>query len=225
MILEKVLETDNGYILIGKFHSINLPDGAQGFGITPWPKVTDADGQEVSFTTPVDIELDEDDLSAQVFSWAIEIDGKQFNWPLTIAFQSLNAYYPDAQTEFEFATGPNPQMGQVWDLNLDLEIAGYPLRVVSATRTEDGYDFAFEGESWIRYVDVTIAGTTPKAGRGGGQDSDGKGHFISSAGRYEEIPSGKLTIILNNPAIEFPGTWQLQWQPDDAFPGTNLPEQ
>jgi len=217
LALEKVIETESGYILSGKFYSIDLPQDAQAMGISQWPKITNAAGQEIPFTTPNDIDLYSDEMG--VFPWAYEINGKQFNWPLTITFEYLSVEYTTAQTEFEFDTGPDPKTAQTWQLNRDLEIAGYSLRVTYITRTQNGYIFHFEFDSKdnMNAVNVDIKGT-PHSSATSGAEGNGPGfssqetHLIYDG----EIPSGKLTVILSAPSVELRGNWQLQWQPDQT---------
>src|SRR6266545_6898442 len=215
VVLEKVIETDTGYVLVGKFHSIDLPQDAQAMGISQWPKITDANGQEIPFTTPNDLDISSDEMG--VFPWAYQIEGKQFNWPLTIIFEYLAVEYTSAQTEFEFDTGPDPKTAQEWRLDRDLEIADYPLRVTYITRAQDGYIFHFESKDSLRGVNVDIKGTPHSSATGGGE-GNGTG-YTSQETRliYDgEIPSGKSTVILSAPVVELRGNWRLQWQPDNT---------
>jgi hypothetical protein len=209
LVLEKVIETDKGYILIGRFYSIGLPEGTQALHLNGWPQITDASGHVVPFNEPD--EFVEHARQGGEVPWAYKIEGKQFDWPLILTFESLAVEHSDARTEFEFDTGPNPQTGQVRELNLDLEIAGYPLRIASATRTEEGYSFDIKTDPAVQSVRLEIAGMATSGGEG-----DGNGHLSVSVTYEGEIPSGNLTVLLSRPMVERSGHWQLQWQPDNT---------
>lgn len=86
--LENVIETDGGYILIGKFRSIDLPMNAKALGISDWMKITDVNGQAIEAFPPNDL-----DLTSEVygeFYWAYEIKGKNLAWPLTITLEAVS---------------------------------------------------------------------------------------------------------------------------------------
>ncbi|MBK8422212.1 hypothetical protein [Candidatus Villigracilis saccharophilus] len=49
MTIEKIVETDRGFILIGSFNSNSLPQGASALDFSTYPVFTDANGQEVLY--------------------------------------------------------------------------------------------------------------------------------------------------------------------------------
>lgn len=209
LVLEKVIETDTGYILTGRFYSIGLPEGTRALHLNGWPQITDASGHAVPFNEPD--EFIEHARQGGEVPWAYKIEGKQFDWPLILTFESLTLEHTDVRTEFEFDTGTNPQTGQVWELNHDLEIAGYPLHIASATRTEEGYSFDIEIDPAVQSVRLEMDSMATS-----GSEGDGNGHFSMSVTFDSEIPSGNLTVLLDRPMLELSGHWQLQWQPDNA---------
>jgi len=213
MTLEKVIETESGYILVGKFRSIGLPQGAEAVTFSMPPKITDASGQEVQYNF-ANYQADIPDIETEkdAFSWAFEIEGKQFNWPLTITVNSVAVEYSSVQTSFEFDAGPNPKEGQEWDLYIDLgELAGYPVRVVKAIRRPDGYEFYFKSTAIFHGIDLQIEDSIQ-----GLTGMDGPGDFASEVNFAGEIPSGKSTVLVSRPVVATPGYWQLQWQPENA---------
>lgn len=213
MVLEKVIETETGYILIGKFHSVDLPNGANAVQFSSWPKITDANGQSILFT----LENQEFDLPAEktvpgTFAWAFHIEGKSFHWPLTISPVSVAVVYGSAQAQFEFDAGPSPQNGQVWELNLDLgEMAGYPVKVTRVIGRPDGYEFYFESPQIFHGINVTIGDSVQ-----GPTGMDGVGLFSSNITFANGIRSGRLEVLVTHPIVALSGNWQLQWQPKNA---------
>lgn len=221
LVLEKVTETEDGYVLIGKFRSIGLPEGAQAVSFSNLPKITDAGGKEIQFT-PVD--PSSENTEQGTFPWAFEIKGKQFKLPLTIKPDLVAVKYENAQTKFEFNTEANPPDDQVqeldalgntinspiWNLDIDLgSLAGYPVRVVKAIRRANGYEFYFKSTAIFHGVDVQLEDSTQ--GLTGMNAPDEFSSAVTFAGK---VPSGKLTVLVSHPVIATPGSWELQWQPE-----------
>lgn len=212
LVLEKVIETEKGYMLAGTFHSMGLPQGAKAVQFANWPRITDASGQEVSFTLAnYELGLPLEKTQSGVFSWAFEIDGKSFNWPLTIRPDLLAVEYENAQAQFEFDAGPNPQNEQVWDLNVDLDLAGYAVRVVRVIGRSDGYEFFFESPQMFHGITLEIQGATEQL-----TGMNGVGEFSSHVKFAGGIPTNKLIVLVTHPIVAVQGSWQLQWQPENA---------
>ncbi|MBL0348710.1 hypothetical protein [Candidatus Villigracilis affinis] len=205
--LEKIAETEKGYIFVGTFDSTGLPQGAQAMDFSTFPIFTDADGQDVIYDF-ANFQLDQPAELPPVgsFPWAFEIIGKDHAYPLTMTVSAVAAQYSESSASFEFDAGPNPQEGQVWDLNQDIELAGFPVRVVKAIRTADGYSFDFESAAMFHGVSLAIGNSLP-VGSGLGDP----GHFISVVRFEGEVPSGKLTVQASNPVVAVSGNWQIQW--------------
>lgn len=212
LTLDRYVELDNGYLLIGAFHNVNLPNGLTFTGgeQTGALKVTDANGQAVATEPDYDVQIS---LSSSEFSspWAFKIKGKQFAWPLTITLQEAMVHLPEQQVKFAFDTGLNPQAGQEWALNKDVDMNGYHARLISIRRRADGYTFILQPDPQVVSVGAWFEGYTAIGG-GGGPNSQG----------YQELsityantpPAGKLTIVLSIQMVLVPGPWSVTWQPD-----------
>jgi hypothetical protein len=211
-VLEAVEETEHGYILIGKFHSVDLPEGAKAVQFSSWPKIIDANGQSVLFTWEnQEFAPPAEKTALGTFAWAFHIEGKSFHWPLTISLDSVAVEYGNAQAQFEFDAGPNPQDGQVWELNLDLgEIAGHPVKVTRVIGRPNGYEFYFKSPQVFRGINVTVGDSAQ-----GLTGMDGAGLFSSNITFANGIPSGRLEVLVH-PVLALSGNWQLQWQPENA---------
>jgi hypothetical protein len=215
MTLEKVIETEQGYILVGKFQSTGLPPNTAAVNFPTWFRITDANGQEIPYTLPNnELGLPLENLEKGAFSWAVELDTKSFSGPLTISSELLGVEYEDAQAQFEFDSGPNPQDGQVWDhLNIDFELAGHPIHVNNVIRTPEGYQFSFESQDATMFQGASLAMGDSLPGMTG---MDSPSSFMSEVKYAGEIPAGKLTVVVTQPVINMPGLWQIQWKPDKA---------
>jgi Tol biopolymer transport system component len=227
LVIEKVIETENGYILAGTFSSAGLPQDAQAESFSNWPKIIDANGQEIQFTfANYELDLPFEKKEKGVFPWAFEVEGKQFNWPLTIMADLVAAEYQNIQTKFEFDTEAKPPDDHaqeldasgktvdypIWNVDIGLgELGGYPVRVVRIIRRADGYEFYFKSSAIFHGIDLQIEDSIQ-----GLTGMDGPGDFASEVKFAGKIPSGKLTVLVSRPVIATPGYWQLQWQPENA---------
>ena len=214
LVVEKVIETQNSYILLGRFYSIGFPEGVIAVSESLWNTaiITDAKGRKISFTNPNGIELTGEPGN---FPWAFEIPGKEHPWPLTITFKQVRVLITNAQADFMFDAGSNPQGGQKWDVDHDIAIAEYSLHLDYVLHTGTGYRLKFAdnpvvASMMMEIVDAENPGS-PSLRGGGGNGSDGLTCRIDFE---EEVPSGKMTIRLFHLEINIDGTWQLQWKPD-----------
>lgn len=214
MILEQVIETDDGYILIGKFRSIGLPEHAKANGISRWIKITDADGHEIEALNFNNLEPSN---TFGEFTWGYEIKGKHYAWPLTLTIDDVNALFYRQITEFEFDTGLNPQVGQKWFLNKDVRFEGYAIRVLSVERTNKGYSFIFKADPNVIGITAEIK-DFPYSNSYGGNDGFGKGDLYFGGGFEGEPPSGKLTVELGWLHASIHGPWQVQWSAENLLP-------
>ncbi|MBC7877639.1 MAG: hypothetical protein H7Y59_10765 [Anaerolineales bacterium] len=219
LVLEKVTETKNGYILLGRFYSIEFPDGFTASGDANNTIITDANGQNISWAFPKDTLS----LTGETgnFPWAYEIEGKEHAWPLTITFNSVRADVTDTQAEFDFDTGPNPQGGQKWTVDEDIAINGYSVHVDNIRLYKGmGYIVKFAYNPDIAEVELEIVnaenpGSTFIGGSSSWEVVEGIHSGISYNLQYEgEVPSGKMKIRFNKLWVNIKGKWQLQWQPD-----------
>jgi hypothetical protein len=223
--VERTIELEDGYILIGSFHSITT---ATGLVTSPYVwaiRITDAVGKDVAYQYASDIDLPSADESSS--PWAYQIQGKDHEWPLTLTVDSLDATLAGDQATFRFDTGPAPQAGQQWTINQDFHLGDYTVRVLQVTRNPDGYGFSFQADPNVQSVAVDITGPDPSiqpAGGGGGGSGDGSfGVGVSYNG---PIPEGPLTVVLRDLTIRIPGSWSIEWEPENpAAQAGQIPSQ
>jgi hypothetical protein len=210
------IETSDGYILIGQFQPQSQP--GESVQVTGAEEIRDASGKKVSYTYPLDVG---NEVGA---GWAAQFKAAGLVYPLTISFSGviLLPADPSATAQFTFDAGSNPQPGQVWTLNQDIQLAGHTLTLVSVTANSQGdYSFEFHGDPKVYGASVQIEGYTPNGGGGGGGGGLTDGTFYSSLS-YAQLPTGVLTVTLSNlTLIGDSVTWQGQWSP--ATIRTDLP--
>ncbi len=207
--IKKVIETDDGYILIG---SVSLKDNISGMvQINGAPILRDVNGKKVSYTFP----QVNTGMIPNGYSWAFQIKGADIVFPLSIEFSGilLLDVGPSAPALIEFDAGPNPLPDHVWNLNHEFELAGMKFWLSSITRQENGYSFLIKTDPEQRVSSVQVQILEHQAIGGGGGGTPG-GSFTYSL-VYEELPTGSLEVSVSNPIIGS-GTeiWQGNWQPD-----------
>lgn len=210
--VEKVIETEDGYILIGSVKP-QVPAGSW-IQITGPATIRDASGKKVSYSFPNNVQpLDNSSLNQGGFPFALQIKGAGVSFPLSISFSGvvISQVDPQAFAQIPFDTGPNPQPDKVWTLNQDVQLAGNTVRLVSVTANMDGYSFRIDPGPHLSGVSVQLDGYQAAGGGGG----NAWGGIFNTSLIYDQLPRGPLAIILSNPltasAAEF---WQGQWQPD-----------
>ncbi len=215
--VSKEIDTEDGYILIGSFQpQTQAGERIQLTGET----LKDASGKEVPYTYPMDVSPDSPDPNAGGSGWAMQFKGRGLTFPLTITFTGVPVHEadPTATAEFTFDAGSNPQPGQEWTINQDIELAGHTLKLISITAdSRGGYSFRFQGDK-VYGVGVQIAGFTAVGG-GGGSSPEG---LVNVSVAYAQMPTGVLTVILSHLTVTGdPLTWHGQWTP--ANPRTDFP--
>jgi hypothetical protein len=218
---DRVIETSSGYILIGRFQP-NSPPGE-------WVQVTDvqirdAGGRSVSYTSPPDIPPPDVEGASGGFGFVFEFSTAGLVYPVTVTFSGATILPgdPDAQAEIEFDAGPNPQPGQEWILNQELELAGHRLTLVSVTAdSRPGFSFHFKTGPDVYGASVSIPGTTPVGGGGGGSGGLTDGTLSVDIG-YAALPTGRLRVTVSNLTLIAGGrSWQAPWSPPS--PRTSWP--
>ena len=212
--ITKVIDTGDGYILIGEFAPPAPSQVGDWSSLTGIIKLTDAKGQEIAYDIPQDAELPAPNAPHSE-SWAIKF-GKGFASPLRIAYSSQYVLPAPSQqiVEFEFDAGPNPSMDQVF--NQEVQLAGHLVQVGIHVST-NGYFFDFTcPDGVIAGAKVEIPGYTFTGGGGGGEVG---GYGTSPSGwgagmNYSNIPKGKVKVVLSDVWIyDEIETWTIDWQP------------
>ena len=231
--VDQVIETSDGYILVGELH----PQGQNGarIGVNDGPQITDANGKKVSYSIAEDIVTPNIVDGSGGFGWAYQIKAAGLTFPLTIAFSGVNISEadPQATASFVFDAGDNPQLGQVWTLNQDILLAGHTLKLVSITADTGGggggggggdqtnntpagggYTFSFQVDPSVSGFGVDIAGYKPNGGGGGGGGGGQTNNTLEVSISYATLPKGKLQVTLSHlTVVSDTVTWQGQWSP------------
>ena len=218
--VDQYAELEDGYVLMG---SVNWSDDdIREYGVMiDKLHIIDANGEVVnsSEVSPNQWPAPEEKRSA----WAYQIEGKDHAWPLTVVLDSvLVQIITPEPLSFQFDPGPNPQVDQSWELNLDIPVADDILTIKSARAMPGffgndsvGYEFTMESKGSVVGAMLVDQEEPPMGGGGGGGGGPGGGTFVGSV-QYQraQLPGGPRTIRLENLTLIKFGPWRVSWSPD-----------
>ena len=220
LYIDKVLETENSYILVGNFTDTGDLPGSLVISNTSdsfyRPKIKDANGEPVPFHIRQDIQPEID--WGGVYYWAYEIP-KPITGPLLITLDYVNINQ-SSTFQFQFDTGPDPQLEQQWELNLPLSLGGYDYIIDQVEMLEKGYLV-----KWHSGIDVpegtsfrlSIQNLSPSTTDGTWGMEDRKRDRVNYAKNFltdEPVPSGILNFELTlYQTIPLSGPWTISWMP------------
>jgi hypothetical protein len=219
LYLEKVIELPDSYILIGNFADAGDLPGGLSVDDNPYhdlPHIEDGLGNPIDFKVREDLQPEAGSGGRWARYWAFEI-AKPVRGPLTITLDQINIGVFDT-TQFNFNVGPNPQVGQKWELNLPIHLRKYDYVIDSVEAIKDGYLFKYhsgidapEGVS----LDINIVGSTLE---GSSSQVNGGNTVVEYSGSltYSVQPTGQLTVELTlSETVPLQGPWTLTWTPSN----------
>ena len=206
---------------------VALPDGYILYGSTSWtdtaipPYGVSAELATIQDARGVEIPFDYDDAGmnskpGELRSyWAYKF-GTDFKAPLTLSFVML-ASLPADGGSFIFDPGPNPQLGQKWEINQDVLVNNEIVHVLNAEQAgiEPGFFlFSMQSDSNIVGASVIDLAHPPLGGGGGGGGIPPVGvPFNVGFGYQVPIPQGPLILTFTNVQLLLLGDWTLSWSP------------
>ena len=217
-ILE-VIDTGNGYILVGAFTPPVQPTNEQGSYLITDIVLHDGNDHVIADEEfPFDLDLTPYILAyPRKDVWAVKFT-KNFVPPLRIIYQTQYLYSPIPQEAytFEFDAGASPQAGQEWILNHEFQLAGHKVTLSKLTAGVNSFIFFFqtddeavESVGMHHTSDIQIDGYTPVDF--GGWFGLGSWNLTKT---YSEMPKGKLKITLSGLYLYGEHQdWSLEWRP------------
>ena len=199
--LDKVVETEDGYIFMGQFHQV-LPAPVMRIQ----PQILDVNGLLQGYTIPADIHSSGD--YTNTIEWAYQLNTKKVAWPITIRFDAASVYCSDPQVQLTFDTGFNPQNGQIWEINRDYSLGPCKIHIDFIKRIDKGYLFRTSGNQNTNEFDPDISGAASERG-----NRQYPSYLETTLIFRQEPPKGLLTVSLAAYSM-LPGPWQVQWQPN-----------
>ena len=218
LFIDQTVVLEDGYILFGhpeysdeKWRSVSLN----------WENLNarDAEGKVVP--------LEQADEIVHGNEFVIKVPTKVFAAPLTLHVESLWVSSVDLESIplFSFDAGTNPQVGQSWDINQEVEFEGYKLTFQSVRVIQEPVElaqgtpekgFAIEWSPDKPFIN----GFFDCKGQGDAVVPDwGEGNISSDGTLIDEqyysngLPYGQVTCSFIGANFLLPGTWEIDWQP------------
>ncbi|HRJ59375.1 MAG TPA: hypothetical protein PK152_04640 [Anaerolineales bacterium] len=226
LVLDRAVQMDDGYLIYATLHWENTGFSSIDPIDTSAIHMLDANGQEVASTYDMEA-MSSMEWQPGKTSFALRTAPIQVAGPLTLVLDSVVvtvAVPVDAM--FTFDPGPDPQPGQVWELNEDIDVGyGHSLRVLRATYPKPPMEnlplqpgFSFEIESPTGLTQAMLSDNDhPLAGGGGGGGSF-TGIFGSGFSYTGDIPAGPITVHIESIGFSLPGHWEASWTPPATTP-------
>jgi len=222
--LDRVVPQDGKYLF---YCSVVAENKGQPFSHT-YPAsafLVDSTGQKVQlvdFRPPSIQETDQ--------NWELQPTSQVAYGPYKLVIQKIFAYYEADNVSFEFDPGPNPQVGQTWQLDQTLHLGGVDVKVVSAKMIEkdltswgmsentQGIEFTFQsadGITLIHQLDIMDGDAQHNMDGMVTPDSDPWSEpstNISVRLFYEKgIPTDKIPVVIYKESVVVPGHWAFEW--------------
>lgn len=219
--LDKIVPMQDGYLL-----QTRMQWSGNGLAISPPPdgaqvRLLDTNGREIRIGAVQSDQPYAPD-SHQVFMdyKTAPIDG---SGPLTFSVDSISVDLSTTAT-FTFDPGQDPKPGQTWQLDRDIELAGYHLRVLTAQMismngNETGYSFDMQSASGISSAMLNDL-EHPVVSGGGGSGGD---TFSSEFNYAGPAPKGPITVTVTSITVRLTGPWQVSWTPPTGASGGKAP--
>ncbi len=220
MVVNEIIPLEDGYILQGSL-TVKPENGliVDIFnGYLEDATILDANNLPLMpAMVPGDFIVESNEPGSDQYHWAIQVNGTDIAWPLTITVNSIPAVtepYPTAT--FQVDVGEIPVPGQEWVIEKDVPLGPKMVHVVSMKRVQNpvgmnGYEITFISDPSLSFSFGIEGGVaTGGGGQGGGVDGD----RITITRSYKgEVPTGVLTVQLDGQGIKsIPGPWQVTLQ-------------
>jgi hypothetical protein len=223
--LDNVIELEDGFVFTGNlsWDDSAFPTAKDIFPDAIRPVLTDANGQEVPIEeVPLDWSNQKNKLS-----WSYRTNRKAFAGPLTLSVSYAKATLLAPPVDLQIDLGPNPQVGQTWEVNQDFSFNDHTVHLSSIQVNGDCapqmYSLIFNFTSNTAGADGSINDLAPQdqfdysCEGGGGMWQEGRpidSTDFSIGIPYNMIPSGmrQFTVNLSMPYV-VEGPWQVTWTP------------
>jgi hypothetical protein len=218
--LEQMAETPDGYYIKARLAWQEDPNFSTVQLFPDAVRVVDSAGQDVMI-----LDMLPEASEKQSLPISLKIGQPAHPGPVQVIVdyvaQDLNVL---ADTVINLDLGENPMPGQTWDVNQDVAVQGYFVRVLSAEYIQESPQApALLMLNLQAKPDVLMAqfmdSETTASGHGGSSPNSGYSQFRSAIS-YPQFPKGKIKLTLSSLAIRRNGPWSATWTPPAVDPNT-----
>lgn len=216
LYLEKTVELENSYLLMGNFTNANdLPGAMPDAGsFIPYEfHLIDGGGKTLAFSIRPD--LTPDSIWPNVTYWALEIQ-KPVGAPITISLPKVPIALENT-FQFPLDSGANPAVGQIWPINQSVQVGAASFMVEGITHSERGYTMHLRTDSPLArddfFVSLNLEEKTASLLSERLYERDGFLELSESLLFEDPPPAGRLTFTLTISVNQPLGPWSLTWSP------------
>ena len=222
--LDRAVQMDDGYLIYATLHWENTGFSSVDMFDQTTLHLLDANGQEIAYN------LDSEEITESNFPnlqrgqqpLVIKTEPILVPGPVTLVIEALGVTVAlPEETTFTFDPGSDPQPGQTWELNQDIDLGyGHSLRVLRAvypTPPEEylpqqaGFSFEMQSDTGVTGAMLYDHGN-PLAGSGGSGTGDFSNIF-TSVFSYETLPESPITVNIESISVKLTGHWEASWTP------------
>ncbi|HSL46969.1 MAG TPA: hypothetical protein VK897_26265 [Anaerolineales bacterium] len=219
--LDRAVQMDDGYLIYATLHWENTGFSSLDLFDPTMLHLLDANGREITYSFDYEANNSLTPERGQT-AFAIRTAPIRVAGPVTLVVDSaaVTVAVP-TDASFTFDPGPDPQPGQVWELNQDLDVGyGYTLQVLRATYPKPplenlpqqaGFSFEMQSETGVTNA-MLFDHDHPLAGGGGGGGSF-TGIFSAGFSYAGTMPKGPITVSVESISVELQGPWEAAWTP------------
>ncbi|MGB8980907.1 MAG: DUF4179 domain-containing protein [Anaerolineales bacterium] len=226
LVLDRAVQMDDGYLIYATLHWENTGFSSIDRNDTFTIHLLDANGQEVAYTYDLDA-LSSMEWQPGKTSFALRTGPIQVAGPLTLVLDSVVATVAvPVDARFTFDPGPDPQPGQVWELNKDIDVGyGHSIRILRATYPKPPMEnlppqpgFSFDIESPTGVTQAMMLDKDHPLGGGGGGGGSFTGIFSAGFSYAGDIPEGPITVHVESIGFSLPAHLETSWTPPATTP-------
>lgn len=222
--LDSAVQMDDGYLIYGTLHWEDTGFSSVDIFDINTIHLLDANGQEIAYN------FDHETITESNFPsqrgqqpFAIKTAPIMVPGPVTLVVDAVAAIVAvPGDVHFTFDPGTDPQPGQVWEIDKDIDVGhGHSLHVLTATYPlppmenlpqQAGFSFEMQSETGITNA-MLFDQVNPLAGVGGGGSGDYANIFTSGFSYREGMPEGPITVHVESISIKLTGHWEAAWTP------------
>jgi hypothetical protein len=206
--VEKMVELPDGYIFQGSYNGEAAALSPLNFD-TYQLQITDAQGKRIPFE-PIDRPADSQPSGPNHLVWAVQTRGKGYASPLTFSLPFITMNQP-ARASFDLDLGPDPQSGQTWELNQDVKVDNFTLRILSASfeaRADGTYWLSFEMQvDPLEIESISLGDPDNHSARLSGAGGGGGNGNLTQSFSYDYRPQGVRHIQIQRITTYLYGPW------------------
>jgi len=224
--LQKVIELENSYVLIGEFRDggdLNGPLYMTTSSDSEYlPHIEEANGVALPFKVREDLRPDPDwDVT---YYWAYEI-AKPVVGPLTITVDQVKIRR-NSTAQIQFEAGDHPQAGQEWKLDKKVTLGTYTFTLEKITFIGNGYRLYLSDPALPPNASSYVSLVDDPANPFQFDTQDDSGTLVGNVLQHTLTltaqtppPTGRLIVEWHlEEAIPQPGPWSLVWSPSGTKP-------